>query len=158
MDELKRRLEILTDKRGPLHREHGRCWIWTGGKMKSGRGRISVAGKRQLAYRVVWLVNFGEVPDGLHVLHKCDNPSCVRPDHLFLGTHADNMRDMWNKGRGTCGEDQHACKLTEEQVKEIRRRYRRYSHKDGSGALAREYGIGLVEVWRIVKGQRWRHV
>lgn len=91
-------------------------------------------------------------------MHKCDNPSCVNPDHLFVGTANDNMQDKIAKGNQVQGETQGGSKLTEAQVRVIKKRYRRYSHKNGSGALAREFGVGHVEVWRIVHGQRWAHV
>lgn len=75
----------------------GECWVWTGGTIGGGYGRFSAA--KILAHRHAWALTNGPVPDGLDVLHRCDNPPCVRPDHLFLGTHTENMRDMTSKGR-----------------------------------------------------------
>lgn len=77
------------------------CWEFLGYKCKLGYGRISFRGNSHwLTHRVSWVLHNGEIPDGLNVLHKCDNPSCVNPGHLFLGTHKDNMRDRDKKGRG----------------------------------------------------------
>lgn len=74
------------------------CWEWTGFKNK-GYGQLEFRGKTQRAHRVVWMLIYGEIPDGLCVLHHCDNPSCCNPAHLFLGTMLDNNRDMIKKGR-----------------------------------------------------------
>lgn len=81
----------------------GECWKWTaakvGGKMSMGHGVMRLQDRNVLVHRVSWELHFGPIPDGLCVLHRCDNPPCVRPDHLFLGTKADNTADMMRKGR-----------------------------------------------------------
>lgn len=78
----------------------GDCWRWTGTHKATGYGRLSWGGRRAApAHRVAWELTHGVIPDGVHVLHRCDNPTCVNPAHLFLGTHADNMSDRREKGR-----------------------------------------------------------
>ena len=74
------------------------CWAWTGAK-RSDYGAIKIAGDSVLAHRVAWELTNGPIPEGQHVLHRCDNPPCVNPSHLFTGSHADNMRDAFRKGR-----------------------------------------------------------
>jgi hypothetical protein len=75
------------------------CWLWTASQNSMGYGKMLVAGKLQLAHRISWELHIGPVPAGLFVLHRCDTPLCVNPLHLFVGTNADNMRDMKVKGR-----------------------------------------------------------
>ena len=75
------------------------CWEWQNEKV-GGYGRIRIDGVKQLAHRVSWIMHFGGIPKNMHVLHTCDNPSCVNPEHLFIGTHQDNMKDRDKKGRG----------------------------------------------------------
>ena len=76
------------------------CWLWTGYKEKDGYGRFRVGrGKRMRAHRFSWLYLRGDIPENKIICHKCDNPICVNPDHLFVGTHKENTTDMFNKGR-----------------------------------------------------------
>lgn len=79
--------------------ECDKCWEWTASLNSKGYGRMNMQGRTGLSHRLSWLIHFSEIPDGLDVLHHCDNPKCVNPNHLFLGTHSDNMRDMVKKGR-----------------------------------------------------------
>ena len=77
------------------------CWLWVGTRLTAGYGQVGGGGSKrlELAHRASWRLHFGEIPAGLHVLHSCDTPPCVNPDHLFLGTRSDNMRDCASKGR-----------------------------------------------------------
>src|SRR2546429_469655 len=99
------------------------CWSWVGGKFQSGYGYFRYSRKLLRAHRVAWLIAKGEIPDELNVLHSCDHPACVNPNHLFLGTDADNMNDKVAKGRARGakrGEMHHKARLTTGQVAEIR--------------------------------------
>lgn len=127
------------------------CWNWIGLKRPHGYGRTSIKGKSIDAHRASWLIHNGEIPDGMCVLHKCDNPSCVNPAHLFLGTHLDNTLDMFSKGRANCP----PRKVSHEQVREIKRlrAENRTSHKD----LADQFGISRALVCCILRGKRRTH-
>jgi hypothetical protein len=88
----------------------GECWEWTGHKMSSGYGQVNFNKKGWLTHRLFWTIFNGEIPNGLWVLHHCDNPSCVRPSHLFLGTNSDNQQDSVNKGRNNNKKKTHCAK------------------------------------------------
>lgn len=100
---------------------HG-CWEWTGSNFTFGHGLFNLQRIPRMAHRISWTLINGAIPEGMNVLHHCDNPNCVNPDHLFLGTQADNIRDMCSKGRNSCGRGQthYNAKLTDQQVSEIR--------------------------------------
>lgn len=89
----------LIDRFFKYIQETGGCWNWMSGRIPTGYGYLTLRGKNVYAHRLSWTIFFGPIPEGLCVLHRCDNPSCVRPDHLFLGTLSDNSIDMWRKGR-----------------------------------------------------------
>lgn len=139
------------------------CWEWTAGKQASGHGFFFPKhGKIVRAYRYAWELTFGAIPAGLCVLHHCDNPACVRPDHLFLGTQADNMRDMDAKGRrakhnpaNQSGEKNHQAKLTADIVQRIKA-------LSASGVrqaeIMRVTGVDRRRVWSIVHGETWKHI
>ena len=139
------------------------CWYWFGAK-NHGRGELTYHKKVMLAHRFYYEKFIGPIPTGLFVCHHCDNPACVNPKHLFLGTAADNTRDMWNKGRAYAGfrvhppdnsrEKNPRHKLTEGQVKEIRERYVPY--KVSTYKLAKEYGVTQQNVSYIVNNKSWR--
>lgn len=118
--------------------------------------RLANGQKNILAHRWMWEECFGEIPEGMCVCHKCDNGFCVNPEHLFLGTHQDNMDDMYGKGRNPplLGEAQGRAKLTDQAVRVIRSRY----HKEPTKALAREYGVTDTAIRLAATGQTWRHV
>ena len=93
------RLWAKVDRKGRFNREIGRCWEWTGYRHPMGHGMIGDGRRLVYTHRVSWEITNGPIPSGLLVCHHCDNPPCVRPSHLFVGTQADNVRDMWAKGR-----------------------------------------------------------
>lgn len=97
------------------------CWIWNGSKDKNGYGKLRFNNKELRAHRVSWKIHYGEIPKNIFVCHKCDNPSCTNPEHLFLGTAKDNTNDMIRKGRKifSIGEKSSNAKLNETQVIEI---------------------------------------
>lgn len=132
------------------------CWEWTAGKTTSGYGTLGVEDRKtKLAHRVSYESNVGPIPDGLCVLHKCDVPSCINPDHLFLGTRVDNNQDMVGKGRQRgCppGEKHHNCKLTDEKVLKIR------LDKRSCKIVGPEYGVTDVLVSRIRRRKIWKHL
>lgn len=136
------------------------CWTWLGCLNKDGYGVIRVNGERPSAHRYSWMIHFGEIPEGIQVLHHCDNPSCVRPDHLFLGTIQDNVDDCMRKGRDKSapGESNYGAVLTEEQVLEIRRRYKPKCKKNGGKALGKLFGVDAEQIYRICSGKSWRHI
>ena len=142
-----------------VYPELGKCWEWTASKSR-GYGQFRRNRKQEKSHRVAWTLTKGEIPSGLLVLHKCDNPVCVNPEHLFLGTYQDNMDDMVEKGRdvkiaGEFGETHHSAKLTEEDVLEIRN-----LKKKGVKAkvLAEHYGVHQVTISSIVRKHTWKHI
>lgn len=135
------------------------CWIWQGSKTKDGYGRFSLNRSVWLAHRVSWEFENGPIPDGLHVCHNCpdgDNPACVNPAHLWLGTSADNMRDMARKGRSAVlrGAESVNAKLTTDQVLEMRTKYA--AGGVSQAEIGVEYGISRGYVHQILRGQTWR--
>lgn len=135
------------------------CWVWLAHRDKAGYGRFSLHGRPALAHRVAYELSVGPVPPGLSVMHLCDNPQCVNPDHLRVGTHAENMADMKRKGRchsrGLPGERNGFAKLTEPQVHAIRERY---AAGNTQVAIARDLGVDPTTVGLVVRGKRWTHV
>jgi len=136
------------------------CWLWVGSKNQQGYGNISIGrvqGKSRcmLAPRLAWKIANGDIPEGLHVLHSCDNPPCVNPEHLWLGTQTDNNRDMRNKGRNP----RPYAKLTESQVRDIRALYWESTEPVYYvPRLASEYGVTDDCIWSVVRFRDWRGI
>ena len=133
------------------------CWEWTGRYHKQGYGFMDINKKGELTHRISWVINRGKIPKGICVLHKCDNPKCVNPDHLFLGTHTDNMRDMVSKGRRfhTFGENTPHRILNDFQVIEIKKLLKlKFPYKE----LAKAFGVSRSTINDIVSGYTWNHI
>lgn len=172
---IKDRFWTTVNRNGPLQQhvpELGPCWEWTGRCDRGGYGHTTMNGKFATTHRVSWQLAFGKIPDKLCVLHKCDNRKCVNPSHLFLGTYKDNHADMNAKGRKQwpSGDNHPArinpsrmargskngwAKLTEDQVREIRRLCQ-------AGAvpkrLGSQFGVAETAIYSILNGRTWRHV
>ena len=130
------------------------CWLWEEAVTRKGYGRIKHRRRDYEAHRFSWMIHRGEIPPGMCVLHKCDTRSCVNPDHLFLGTFADNHADMVRKGRGRSlsGTNNFRAKLTEGDVRAIR------SDARPRRTLAKVYGITSSHVGYIQRRDTWHHV
>lgn len=153
----------------------GECWNWKGASTPNGYGIFTVMKRNIYAHRFAWMyANGGPIPEGIVICHKCDNPSCVNPDHLFAATQKENLDDMKAKNRSAKGEKHRSkthpelvlrgeqignSKLTSEQVAEIRKLYKRGTPGRKSefslSGLARKYGVGFQTISRIVNGERW---
>jgi hypothetical protein len=132
------------------------CWEWRGRRNRDGYGMICRLGRQDLVHRVFYRERVGSIPEGLYVCHRCDNPPCVNPEHLFLGTHRDNMNDMEAKGRRSRGERHWRSEVTEGDVRDIRRAYADGGHTTRS--LAARYGVASPTIHSIVTRKTWRHV
>ena len=134
------------------------CWLWRKSRDRQGYGQFGVITSRyKLAHRVAWELTYGPIPKGSKVLHRCDNPPCVRPDHLFLGSQADNVHDMIAKGRqhDLKGEEHPLARLTEDDVHAIRA-----MHANGARTteLATRFHVQRGAISKIVHGRTWRHL
>lgn len=130
------------------------CWLWTGCLDPRGYGQFSLLGIRQLAHRYSYQKFKGIIDCGMWVLHRCDNPACVNPDHLFLGTHEDNMADMVSKGRSLnqSGEKNHNARLDQNDVVAIRAEI---ANGTKQRDLARRYSVSENQIKEIKYGRRW---
>lgn len=130
------------------------CWVWTGYRRNGHHGALSVHNRPTYVHELSYAIHFGPIPEGTIVRHHCDNPPYWRPQHLAVGTQADNIADMWARGRArpgvTRGMAHHLARLTNDQVGEIRRRWAagRVRQRD----LAVEYGCTQSTIWRFVHG------
>ncbi len=162
---LEKRFFAKIDKEGPIPSccpELGACWLWKGGKNKKGYGGVgTVDGKKMATHRVAYILAFGEVPEGLHVLHHCDNPTCVNPGHLFLGTNLDNTLDRIKKGRTTAlpyerrlrGEKCSWSKMTGELAASIRQRV---ADGERQSSVAGSLGLSRSLICNVVNMKAWR--
>lgn len=136
------------------------CWVWTGATANFGYGLVSIGGRQERAHRVAWAMFNGPIPEGLKVIHTCDNPPCCRPDHLRVGTQWENMEDMTRKGRRRHGtSDQRGskngyAKLTEEQVAHIKGMAAAGHYQDD---IAARFGVTRANVSYATR-KTWTHV
>jgi HNH endonuclease len=144
------------------------CWLWIGNHYHGWYGRVRICGRSEGTHRAAWILTYGPVPDGMWVLHKCDNPLCVRPNHLFLGTSKDNVADCVAKDRQfrgkrdnaylwKRGEDHHSHKLIEADVRELRRLWES-GEVSNKTALARRFGVDPSTVRSVLNRTNWAHV
>lgn len=137
------------------------CWLWTGARMAKGYGLMHLSEPRDtvLVHRFSYMLNVGPIPTGLNVCHVCDNPPCVRPSHLMLGTAASNNQDKARKGRAACprlsGERHGRAKLTHAIVQEMRQTYT--AGGTTLKQLAQRYRVGVTTVAHVIHGDTWRH-
>lgn len=163
----------LTDRFWEKVDRSGECWIWTASRNPDGYGKINSGGRHGptlRAHRVSYELAYGPIPEGLDVCHRCDNPPCVNPAHLFVGTPLDNMQDAVQKGHvhngdrhythrepslTVRGEQKGTAKLTNEQVREIR-------HQAHQGfpqrAIAKQFGVQESTISMIVRRRLWKHL
>lgn len=135
------------------------CWLWTGSKLPTGHARFHMAEAGNYAYRYSWILHFGAIPNGLEVCHECDNGACVNPDHLFIGTQADNMADRDRKGRHRTGirkAPPTPKKLTKAQVLSMRTLH--HAGEYNTFELAEMNGVSHSTACRIVARKTWKHV
>lgn len=133
----------------------GECLEWTGIILKEGYGRIFIKRKPFSVHRISYEQHIGKIPDGLIVMHTCDNRKCINPNHLKAGTHADNSADMVQKNRQKNGSSHYRSKLTEQKVLEIIKASR---SGESNKSIADRYSVSPGTVWFIVKGLTWKHV
>lgn len=128
------------------------CWEWQGVRLPKGYGQFRFLGRMWRAHRLAWLFSHGSLPNGLCVLHSCDNPPCVRPSHLFLGTNAENVADRERKHRRIAphGGDHPRAKLTIDDVRSIR------ASRSSSRVLGPMYGVSPSTITHIRTGRTWR--
>lgn len=146
-DQLKERLynrTVLSDDES--------CWLWLGAESSNGYGAIGVDGS---IHRVSYMIHVGPIPTGMFVCHTCDTKLCINPNHLFIGSHQDNMDDMNRKGRGLKGEQASNAKLTEAQVREA---HKRRSTGEKVRDIASSYGVSHSTISLILSGTNWLHV
>ncbi len=185
---LSERFWAKVDKNGPtMPHMQTQCWVWTAGCIGDGYGRFRIRRKGTLAHRVAWLIHYGCIPDGLCVLHRCDNPPCVRDDHLFLGTKADNAHDRDIKGRHNGGRgDRHGLHLHPESratgerngshvhpecvcrgerngraklnEEKVKRVFQLHCEGWTQKGIANELGVGRSIIGYILSRKKWAHV
>jgi len=132
------------------------CWEWQGGRFNTGYGVFNMNPKVMTASRASWILTHGEIARDQHVLHKCDNPPCVNPNHLFIGIHNENTADKVAKNRQAKGEEAGSAKLTNEKVRAIRLLAK--ITKTSNYKLGELYSMSHTAIGRILSGKTWAHL
>jgi hypothetical protein len=130
------------------------CWLWTAGRDPAGYGNFAMHGVSYKAHRFSWMLQYGEPPSGMYICHRCDNPGCVNPQHLFCGTNSENQLDAVRKLRKRVGEMHHMAKLTGPEVREIKRLLDLVSQE----RLAARYGVARSTIAHIAHGVTWKQI
>ena len=151
----KRRLKPLRERFFGKVDISGDCWQWLGYRAPSGYGLFWTGKRDERAHRVSWQFHNGPIPDGLHVLHHCDNPPCVNPGHLWLGTDADNVRDKVKKNRHCYGSLHYKAKIDESDVLVIRELR---SASTSVKALSWFFEISEQTIYQVSQRRTWRHI
>lgn len=131
------------------------CWEWQSVRNQSGYGKFWLNGRTDLAHRVSYKIHKGSIPDGLLVRHTCDNPPCVNPAHLLVGTVKDNALDALSRGRYRRGSDNARAKLTEQDVRDIRASW---ASGETQVSLAGRFGVSRSAIQFALSGKNWAHV
>lgn len=142
-----------------IKRSDHQCWQWVGATDQSGRGYIGIGGRLggiALASRISYIIHNGSVTDGMSVCHRCDNPNCVNPSHLFLGTQHENIQDAVEKGRMRHSEDNGLAKFTNAQIRDLRTQFAGGGYS--FSAIGRKFGTSVSNAFRIIKRHTWRRV
>jgi hypothetical protein len=150
-----RKLELTAERLLSRCKKDGDCLIWMGTTRGRRYGAVKHNGKMVGVHRTMYELRKGSIPSGNVVMHTCDKSLCINPDHLRVGTQADNVKDMWGKNRqNILHEDKHGMsKLTVAQVNDVRRRFKFYDRKNGARALAKQYGVTHQAISAIVRGK-----
>ena len=156
-NDIKRRSVLEAFEASCMPEPNSGCWLWLGSRFRHRHGYGAFTCRphgiiQQRAHRIAWKLFRGDVDPARHVLHRCDNPSCVNPDHLFLGDQASNMKDKVRKGRQNRGHNHNFAKLTEDQARSI------LSDRRDADAIACEFEISRATVQDIKSGRSWRHI
>jgi predicted DNA-binding protein YlxM (UPF0122 family) len=150
----------VNDIFGNIKVSAGLCLEWQGQKNSQGYGYVGYSGKTRRVNRLVYELVFGEIPDGMFVCHTCDNPSCINPQHLFLGTPADNIQDMYNKNRQNdnknmpSGERHHNSKLKNSDIPKIRRLLKSGRTQQN---IADVFSVSQTTIYEIAAGRTWKN-
>ncbi len=136
------------------------CWNWKAHLNNKGYGVLGVGRELMLAHRISWTIENGEIPAGMEILHRCDNPCCVNPNHLISGTHHENILDMLRKGRYKKsfifrGESHTEAKLRNEDIPEIRRLF---DQGIPTRTIAKKYNVDSKTIWSVGKRISWTHI